>query len=80
MTHVQRLLNFAKTVATGYDHEGRGECYSGCRRCAAENVIREVLGDLADSLLRGPYYGSDPDHVAWMAARGIPVGHLEAGR
>lgn len=63
MTDLQRLLNFAKDVATNYDHEGRDECYGSCRRCAAEAVIREVLGDKADSLLNGPYYGSDPEHV-----------------
>ncbi|MFO0801450.1 MAG: hypothetical protein U0804_28625 [Gemmataceae bacterium] len=58
---LQRLLNFAKNVANNYDHEmytrEHREGYGGiCRKCAAESVIREVLGDKADDLLRGPYY------------------------
>ena len=36
-----RLLAFARDIATNYDHEGRDECYRGCRVCAAEELLAE---------------------------------------
>lgn len=55
-----KLLNFAKNVATNYDHEEytreHREGYGGiCRECSATEVIRDVLGDDAEAFLKGPY-------------------------
>ena len=52
----KRLLNFAKDMATNYDHEGEYRCYRSCHVCAAEKIIREVLGDNAHWFIHGPYY------------------------
>ncbi len=79
MTNVQLLLNFAKDVATNYDHEGKDECYRSCRVCAAEKVIGQVMGDKADSFLRGPQFGHTAETLEWFKAQGCPIDHLEFG-
>lgn len=77
MTPVQLLLNFAKDLATNYDCQCDGD--SDCHACKAEAVIREVLGDKAESLLKGPYYGSAPDIVESLKDMGRPTDHLTFG-
>lgn len=77
MTPVQLLLNFAKDLATNYDCQCDGD--NGCRACKADAVIREVLGDKAESLLKGPYYGSAPHVVESLNVMGSPTDHLTFG-
>lgn len=36
------LLNFARDIATNYDHEGNDECRRSCRVCKAELVLRKA--------------------------------------
>jgi hypothetical protein len=75
MTNLQTLLNFAKDLSNNYDCE----CYRNdqtCRACKATEVIREVMGDKADSLLDGPYYGSSPEIVDYLSSVGKPTDHL----
>jgi hypothetical protein len=77
MTDVQKLLNFAKGLAINYGCECRPGGYDiACRRCSARDVIKEVLGDKADSLIDGPYYGTSKELVAFLVEMGQPTDHL----
>jgi hypothetical protein len=42
-------LDFARDIATNYDHEGvtSGMCYPSCRVCKAEEAIRKATGETA---------------------------------